>query len=453
MRPASSSPDVDIVVSHLREGQMRLVSRYLFADPKAEVCQRFIGRIFEVEEVRAVEILAQRGWAHVEYVKSSRQVIAKISRHLRHGGNGGRAPYVNSPRDLPLAFAGGVEGWRVERHGAVLSTWEIKHELPGRIRFRNRLIHGKEDVCRAIDRSLTRVRGIERYRTNPHTATVLIVYDPRKVLRHQLIQSLDQALVDAERRDHEALPSRPFPVGTASLGLAAAGLFFAPSLVPFMLLEIAVLGGALCLLGLQAFRKSPEPLPAADAQARPRPSAAQEASIEIPSSRRLFTIGGLALGVSAIGDAFYPPLSLLTVPAAAHTTRGLYESGYHSLVRERRLTVDGLAAGINALNLMCLRMPSAFGSRACFTTRPPASGPSGPSSPGCWCSSRPGTALGRPPGPRPWGPWSGRSSAPCTSPSFPSAQSGWRSRSSPPCCSVTPHAWPIRRDWRPSRWR
>jgi allophanate hydrolase subunit 1 len=330
-RARPSSRDVDIVVSHPRKGQLQVVSRYFFADPKAEACQLFIERIFEVEEVRAVEILARRACANVEYVKGAREAIAKISWHLRNGDNGRRAPYMNSPRDLPLAFAGGVGGWRVERHGPVLSTWEITHELPGRIRFRNRLIHRKEDVCRAIDRSLTRVRGIERYRTNPNTATVLIVYDPRKVLRQQLVQSLDQALVDAERRDPEAAPSRRLPVCTASLGLATAGLFFAPSLVPFMLLEIAVLGGALCLLGLQAFRKSPEPSPETEAHARPRPGVAQEASIEIPSSRRLFAIGGLALGVSAIGDAFYPPLRTRRAGCTrAATTRSSGSAGSRS---------------------------------------------------------------------------------------------------------------------------
>ena len=35
---APDSPAVDIEVSHPRDGQMRLVSRYFFADPKADPC-------------------------------------------------------------------------------------------------------------------------------------------------------------------------------------------------------------------------------------------------------------------------------------------------------------------------------------------------------------------------------------------------------------------------------
>lgn len=225
---------VDITVSHPENGRMRLISRYFFADPKADACQLFIGKIFEVEEVRAVEIFASRAWAHVEYtngVVPCREVVAKISRHLQNG-HGVRVPYVNSPRDLPVGFADNPEGWRVERHGTVLSTWQIKHEMPGRIRFHNRLIHRKKDICDAIDRSLMQALGVDRYKTNARTATVLIEYDSRKVQRHQLIQILDQALVEAERQEHKDFPDLDFPICMASLGLAAAGQFAAPALFP-----------------------------------------------------------------------------------------------------------------------------------------------------------------------------------------------------------------------------
>jgi heavy metal translocating P-type ATPase len=238
MQTTQPDEDIDIAVSHPADGRMRLVSRYFFADPKAEPCQQFIGKLFEVEEVRAVEILAPRAVADIHYtngVVPCREVVAKISRHLRngHGTNGaGRAPYVNSTRDLPLAFADGVAGWRVERHGPVLSTWEIKHELPGRIRFRNRLIHRKKEMCDAIDRALMQAFGVDRYKTSPQTATVLVEYDPKKLQRHQLVQILDQALVDVERQDRKDRPDLDFPVCTASLGLAAVGQFVAPPLLP-----------------------------------------------------------------------------------------------------------------------------------------------------------------------------------------------------------------------------
>jgi heavy metal translocating P-type ATPase len=234
----ASPAAVDITVSHPAAGCMRLTSRYFFADPKAEACQQFIGRIFEVEEVWAVQVMASHAWADVEYtngVVPCRQVVEKISKHLRNGTNGAhgvRAPYVNSTRDLPVAFADAAEGWRVERHGPVLSTWEIKHELPGRIRFRNRLIHRRKDMCDAIDRALVQAFGVDRYKTNAQTATVLIAFDPKKIQRHQLVQVLDQALIEAERPDGRDRPDLDFPICTGSLGLAATSQFMAPAFLP-----------------------------------------------------------------------------------------------------------------------------------------------------------------------------------------------------------------------------
>ena len=73
-RPAASAT-VDLAVSHPGDGCIRLVSRYFFANPKAEICQRFIGRIFEVEEVRALEILASAASAQIEFGWPNRQRI------------------------------------------------------------------------------------------------------------------------------------------------------------------------------------------------------------------------------------------------------------------------------------------------------------------------------------------------------------------------------------------
>ena len=101
---------------------MHVTSRYFFADPTAEVCQQLIGRLFEVDEVRALEILPARAWAQIEYrngLVSSRSVAQKIARHLQNGHDGGRPPYVNSPRDLPRRRRGGGLAGRAPRRGAL----------------------------------------------------------------------------------------------------------------------------------------------------------------------------------------------------------------------------------------------------------------------------------------------------------------------------------------------
>ena len=182
----------------------------------------------------------------------------------------------------------------------MLSTWEIVHELPGRIRFRNRLIRGKPGLCAAIDRALTRAPGVRRFTTNARTATVLILHDRRRAPRHQLLQILDRALVEAGPSERGDAAARPVPGHGPDVSVAE------------------------------------------------RPFAGQGK----PWARRDFTIGGLSLGVSAVGDAFYPPLSLLSVPGALYAGRELFREALRSLVQERTISVDALVICVYVLSVM-----------------------------------------------------------------------------------------------------
>jgi Cu2+-exporting ATPase len=279
---------------------MRLTSRYFFADPASEVCRQFIGRVFEVEEVRAIEVLASGASAQIEYTNGRvphRTVVAKIASHLRNGGNGGGAPPAGSPGTLPLAAADGAGGWRVERHGPVLSTWQIKHELPGRIRFRNRLIHRRRGLGAAIERALARVPGIERCRANTRTATALVVFDPERLNRHDLFRALDRALVDVEHADRGA------PAATG-------------------------------------------PAPRASTDAGP------VASTDKPWSSGEFTVSALSLGVSGLGALFYPPLGLLGAAGKIYVSHWVYLGSIRSLVRDRTVTVDTLVTALNVVSLV-----------------------------------------------------------------------------------------------------
>ena len=48
---------------------------------------------------------------------------------------------------------------RYFRHGTIVTQWEIKHELPGRLRLRNPVIHRKAELCQAIERIDERARN------------------------------------------------------------------------------------------------------------------------------------------------------------------------------------------------------------------------------------------------------------------------------------------------------
>jgi heavy metal translocating P-type ATPase len=120
---------------------------------------------------------------------------------------------------------------QVYRHGSRLSTWAVKHETEGRIRFQNTALHRKRDLCQAIERELMSVPGVESYHTNDLTATVLVYYSDRQIQKHQLIEILDEVLHKSENIA-QTPTDLDFPLATTSLGLAVASEFLVPFFLP-----------------------------------------------------------------------------------------------------------------------------------------------------------------------------------------------------------------------------
>ena len=199
---------------------------------------------------------------------------------------------------------GGVEG-RVERDAAALPSWEIVHELPGRIRLRNQSIRGDAGRCAAIDGALARVAGIHHHVTNPLTATVLVHLEPQAVPRRRLLQILDRALA-------------PSSAG----GTALARVDEAPAR--------AISGPARAI------------------------SSAERAfsGRERRWSSRDFAISGVSMGLAAVGEALYPAIAPLSVPGPVYTTVELYESAVRAVTHERTISVDTLLVIVHIASLM-----------------------------------------------------------------------------------------------------
>ena len=122
---------------------------------------------------------------------------------------------------------------RYHRQAATATAWEVKSDLPGRLRLRNPILFRKSALCHAIERELTGVHGIDRFSTNSMTATVLVHYHAKQVTRSQVIEILGAARA-GERQNPATLdePDMHLPICTASLPLAAAAQFMAPPLLP-----------------------------------------------------------------------------------------------------------------------------------------------------------------------------------------------------------------------------
>ena len=120
---------------------------------------------------------------------------------------------------------------RYFRTGTIVTHWEIKHELPGRLRLKNPVIHRKAELCQAIERGLMGVLGIDYFKTTSLTSTVLAHYDRKQLSKDQILETSIGA-GEAENPAQKDKLDLHLPLCTASVPVAAMAQFAAPGLLP-----------------------------------------------------------------------------------------------------------------------------------------------------------------------------------------------------------------------------
>src|SRR5262245_5313662 len=232
---------VDIAVAYPREGAIELQSRFLFSDPENESCQLFLQRLSLVEQVKQVAVTASRQAAEISYCPdcfSRRETLAAIGRCLSNGhhkknGHTANGSSLTLNGKHPLRWRPNAKGeLRLFRTGSIISSWEIKHEIPGRLRVRNEALHRKTEICQAIERELMSVLGIESYKASPLTSTVLVIYNQQQLRREQIFEILHSALSRIEHDGAKDRPDMSFALCSASMPLAATAQFLFPPLFP-----------------------------------------------------------------------------------------------------------------------------------------------------------------------------------------------------------------------------
>lgn len=213
-------------------GRLVLNSPKLFKTLRAKACKEFVHRMFQVKAVTKVVVHPARQTAVILYASrngTQDSVLESMVKALRNGHDGEEGREVPTPVD----FAG-LDGHPVQfsRYGNAVSTWEIVHELPGRIRFKNPLLLRRKVLCQRIERELMNSVGVERYATNSLTCTVLVMFNEGKVTRAQVIGILNEALKEglngSKRREK---PVFDLSLNTTSLTLAGVGQWV-PILLP-----------------------------------------------------------------------------------------------------------------------------------------------------------------------------------------------------------------------------
>ena len=247
----------DVAVSFPYPGTIRLVCPSVFGDPEHSNCRKFLERVFLAREIKDISIggtdvpaaelhYCPRTFRLQDVVKVVTSLLAPESArpscetHLtavvetaRFPGPQPAAPTDGSLRIAPLQTARDFRGVvRYFRHGSRVCGWEIVSELRGRLRLRNQVLLRRSPLCRALERELTSVLGIGRFKTNPLTGTVLLHHDPRHLCSQQVIEILDAVLARVELPAAPDQPDTNLPVCTVSLPLAAAAQFAAPALLP-----------------------------------------------------------------------------------------------------------------------------------------------------------------------------------------------------------------------------
>ena len=68
--------------------------------------------------------------------------------------------------------------------GRVPTYWgalEVRHHLPGRIRFACRPLVGDDEASQRVDRELPRLPGVDRVTTDPRSGSIVVGYDPTRI--------------------------------------------------------------------------------------------------------------------------------------------------------------------------------------------------------------------------------------------------------------------------------
>lgn len=211
---------------------MRIDSPAVFAGPPTG-WQGFVDCLARMAEVRGIEIDRQRGSAIVRFDKAHGRPETLLERMSAALATPAAAIERASVAALDEHFAG-RRRIRLYRRGIGFSSWEIVHELPGRLRVRDVGLRGRTDMVRQLELELHTLPGVHTVTASPTTGSVLVRFDPAAIDREGLLAALDDAVRSSGQiAAARAMPERAsFTLANTTLVLATVGEFFFPAVLP-----------------------------------------------------------------------------------------------------------------------------------------------------------------------------------------------------------------------------
>ena len=196
----------------------------IFKNSNNSAFTKFIENVFIVKEVNNVKVNFKKKIALISYDSEQtkwKAIIKEIFEPHTSNVNSGTNKIKAS---LPLVSYPESKNNKVSysRYGDFITTWEVLHELPGRLRIKNLALSYRKECCQVLEKSLLDTPGIKKINISYLTSSVLINYNCNIITKYQLIEICDIALNSIPESDKEIkkLSVQGLPLSTLSMGLS-----------------------------------------------------------------------------------------------------------------------------------------------------------------------------------------------------------------------------------------
>lgn len=195
----------------------------LFGLQAEGLLNRFLQRIFRVEEVEKVEVDRQSATAKARCRPvrgDSADLLERLAQAIRGEGEeegGEEAPGAGSPKLIaaePFRPRGAVY-----RHRDLILSWKVVAAGPGKLRLRREEMGDDRDFARRITERAGMLAGVFGARTSLSTGDLYIRFNPSRTDARTLLCGLEAAERDEVE---EPRPAPPAPIGATEANLAAA---------------------------------------------------------------------------------------------------------------------------------------------------------------------------------------------------------------------------------------
>ncbi len=211
-------------------GAIRIRDEITFRLAEHELCTRFLARVFSIAEIRAVEVDCSTRTGTLRHGLTLpgdvAQLLGRLAAVLR--SDPATLPAVGIPK-LPTSSK-----FSVHRHGSTLSTWEVIHDEPGRLRIRHEALRDDPIVASRIVRHFRGQPGVRFVTPSERSGLLVVRYDPEVITSRVLLSLAELVIREPLPRISDGYSTTPvrFGVANLTLGVAAIGEFAFPILLP-----------------------------------------------------------------------------------------------------------------------------------------------------------------------------------------------------------------------------